>query len=212
MRLSHLRILTLLIVFFSCNQNQQSQSDFPKEKVTPDILVKDTEAILKLIKQTLSWSETGAIDLLPVLTDSVDSIYIGFDMEKLKANLEKLRATGFFAREFIDNYNQMILKLDKNFRNKEYDKWMVGELPTFNFANDYDPWWNGQESFSVQSGIIEVIKFDGSKGDFYFKCGGKRGACDGLENYSMKFSVVKESNKWKISYMEGFDYQEGIKG
>jgi hypothetical protein len=165
-----------------------------------------------LIKQVLIWADSdNSINLLPVLTDSKDSIYIGFDLEKHRENLNKLEATDFFTLEFIENYNQIILALDKGLRTGEYDVWLVGSLPTFIFANDYSPWWNGQERFLIEKGIIEQINSDNNNGEFYFICGDKQNGCEGLENYKMKFSVIKKDNKWKISYLQGFNFKESTR-
>jgi hypothetical protein len=101
------------------------------------------------------------------------------------------------------------LTLDRKLRNKEYEEWLVGDLPTFIFANDYSPWWNGQERFSIEQSLIEQINLD--KGEFYFVCGDKGGGCDGLVKYKMRFRVTYEESKWKISYLEGFDFKESTR-
>jgi hypothetical protein len=172
----------------------------------------EKEEINKLIKQVLSWSESReSVKLLPVLADSLDSIYIGFDMDKLTENIDKLKETRFFSTEFIENYEQIIITLDRKLKNKEFNEWLVGDLPPFKFHNNYNPWWGGQESFPVQLVIVEIVSLSKDKGEFYFKCGGKEQECRGLENYKMKFRVVKENNEWKISYLLGFDHEESIR-
>jgi hypothetical protein len=198
----------------SCYQKNKT-ADTTENKLenlqTSDISV-DKGEIQNLIRQVLNWADSkNRIDLLPVVTDSYDSVYIGFDLDKHKQNLEKLKSTGFFSTEFIDNYDKIILTLDKGLRNGNYEKWFVGDLPTFIFANDYSPWWSGQESFSIEKSVIELIKLDKEKGEFYFVCGDKVAGCEGLENYKMRFRVVRENNKWKISYMEGFDFKESTR-
>jgi hypothetical protein len=149
---------------------------------------REKEEISKLIKQVLSWSESReSVKLLPVLADSLDSIYIGFDMDKLTENIDKLKETRFFSTEFIENYEQIIITLDRKLKNKEFNEWLVGDLPPFKFHNNYNPWWGGQESFPVQLVIVEIVSLSKDKGEFYFKCGGKEQECRGLENYKMKF-------------------------
>lgn len=202
------------LTFSSCYQKNKT-ADTTENKLenlqTSDISA-NKEEIQNLIRQVLNWADSKSrIDLLPVVTDSNDSVYIGFDINKHKQNLEKLKSTGFFATEFIDNYNQIILTLDNGLRNGEYEKWLVGDLPTFIFANDYSPWWSGQESFSIENSEIELIKLDKGNGEFYFTCGDKVVGCEGMENYKMRFSVIRENNKWKISYMEGFDFKESTR-
>jgi len=205
--------VTVICIFSSC---VRAQNDQKTEKQTANFEVtdiqKDTEEIQKLIQRVLSWSESKeSVDLLPILADSKDSVYVGFDMDKLKENLNKLKETSFFSSEFIENYNQIILTLDRKLKNKEYIEWLVGDLPPFKFANDCNPWWNGQEYFSLQLDIVEKINLSKDEGEFYFKCGSMGNDCSGLEGYKTRFRVVKRENKWKISYMQGFDYLESTK-
>jgi hypothetical protein len=181
-----------------------------KEKSENSIATEtDKEEIEKLLIQVLKWSDSKeSISLLPALTDSKDSIVIGFDMEELKTNLERLKETGFYANEFIENYNQIILTLDRKLRNKEfkYETWFVGDLPIFKFANGWNPWCCCQDYAVSQLEGVEIVKLNDKFGEL--KC--KR--TEGSSWIDFKFNVVKEDNKWKISYMQGFDFEEGTKG
>jgi hypothetical protein len=205
--------ITTVISFGSCVHSQNNQmTEKQTEYFEVADIQKDKGDIQKLIQQVLSWSESKeSIDLLPVLTESQGGIYIGFDMDKLTENLDKLKETGFFSYEFIENYNQIIITLDRKLRNKDYIEWLVGDLPPFKFANDCNPWWNGQEYFPLQLVIVENISLSKDKGEFYFRCGSTGQECSGLEGYKTRFRVVKEDNKWKISYLQGFDYNESTK-
>lgn len=204
-------ILTFLIVtvfsISSCvNAQNKQKTEQQTENIEVTVVQKDKEEMQKLIQQALIWSESKeSIDLLPVLTDSKDSIYIGFDMDKLKENLYKLKVAGFFSAEFIENYNQIILTLDRKLRNKEYIEWLVGDLPPFKFANDIAPWCLCQGFSSEQFDDVEIIKIDSKSGELMWNW--KKGT-DWMD---FKFSVVKEEDKWKISYMQGFDYKESTK-
>jgi hypothetical protein len=209
-----LTLITVIVICISICVHAQNSQKTEKQSVNLEVtdIQKDTEEIQKLIQQVLSWSESKeSVDLLPVLVDSKDSVYVGFDMDKLKENLNKLKETSFFSSEFIENYNQIILTLDRKLRNKEYIEWLVGDLPPFKFANDCNPWWNGQEYFSLQIVIVEKISLSKDEGEFFFKCGRMGKECSGLEGYKTRFRVVKWENKWKISYMQGFDYMESTK-
>jgi hypothetical protein len=187
--------LILGFILLSCN----NQNPSPKDEVQ----IKD------LIIQVLEWGDSKkSIDLLPVVTDSNDSIYVGFDLVAHKKNLEILKQTNLFTKGFIENYNQIILTLDKGLRDGKYETWLVGDLPPFIFANDYSPWWDGQESFPLEQGMIELISSDKNNGEYYFKCDNNLNGFEGLESYKMRFKVSKEANKWKISYLEGFEFKE----
>ncbi len=112
---------------------------------------KDEAQIKNLIIQVLEWGDSKkSINLLPVVTDSKDSIYLGFDLVTHRKNLVILKQTNPFTNGFIENYNQIILTLDKGLRDGAYETWLVGELPTFIFANDYSLWWDGQNSFPLE--------------------------------------------------------------
>ncbi len=204
----------LVVVLISCNQNTNLTvpTDYQGSIIKSAHNSDDKEDIQKLIIQVLNWSDTNeTIALKPVLTDSKDSLIIGFDMEELKSNLKLLKKTNYFSSEFIDNYKHIILTLDKKLRNGEYGEWLVGDLPPFIFENDYIPWRNGQEWFSLDLAKIETINLTKNKGEFYLICEDQGHRCEGLENYAMRFEVVKEDNRWKISYLEGFNYKESTR-
>jgi hypothetical protein len=218
-----MKLLTLIIgfIFLGCTQKKNSdnstvqQTDSLKTVTTSN----DKEEIKNLIRNVLSWSESKktSIDLLPVLTDSKDSVYIGFDLKKHKENLDKLEKTNFFAKEFIENYNQIILTLDKKLRNKEYNEWLVGELPTFIFANDVDPWTSCQDvPYDEPSpwNFVEIkeINLNDKNGEIEWKWGKLKPDTDpSWKEFSYRFKVVKENNEWKVSYLQGFDFKESTR-
>lgn len=220
MRNIKLYISIVMLTFLTCSQNKASNNPtVQKIGVAKTVAIsKDYEEIQTLIRQVLNWAESKeSINLLPVLTDSNDSVYIRFDLKKHKENLDKLHQTGFFAKEFIDNYNQIILTLDQKIRNKEYDEWFVGDLPTFLFANDVDPWTSCQDvpydEPSPWSYIeIKEIKLSDRSGEFEWKWGKLKPDTDpGWKNFSYRFNVVIEKNEWKISYLRGFDFTESTR-
>jgi len=173
----------------------------------------DKEEIQYLIRQVLKWSDSKkTINLLPVLTNNKDSIYIGFDLDKHKATLVNLRETNFFTTEFIENYNQIILTLDKKLRNKEFEYWLVGDLPTFIFANDVNPWCLCQDNLDWEFVEVEIIDLKSDNGELNWKWGNLSSNNDpSWKEFSYKFKVVKDNNKWKIDYMEGFDFKESTR-
>lgn len=228
MKYLNLAAFALLFTLAGCSQNAQ-QTDSKSD--TTLVVKTDSAAIVKkpdtsadkaeiqgLIRKTLNWAEhKNEIDLLPALTDSKDSSCIGFDKIKLKANLEKLKATGYFSQTFIENYNQIILTLDKKIRGKEFEKWNTYELPTFAFGNDADPWCECQDvpfdkpdPWSLVD--IEVISLEGDKGELNWKWGGfTAGANKSWADIKYRFKVEKENGQWKIAYLQGFDFANAVK-
>jgi len=193
------------IVILGCNYDNKSSATTTNFGTTISFSYeKDKIEIQNLIQQMLKWSASKeSIDLLPIVER--DSICIGFDIDKVDQNLEKLKASGLFADEFMNNYKRIVQTLDKKIKNKEFQSWNVHELPTFNFANDINPWCLCQDSPTMENIEIKIIKMKNDSGELLWKWKLDLGWSD------FKFRVAKEDNKWKISYLEGFDYNESIK-
>jgi hypothetical protein len=215
MKKNRLLILLIGLTILSCNQTSQrtNSTENKAENLTTSENLVDKEEIQNLIIQVLIWADSKkTIDLLPMITDSEDSVYIGFDLEKHKLNLQKLKETNFFATEFIDNYNQIILTLDKGIRNSEYEQWLVGDLPTFIFANDANPWCGCQDNMDWNTVEVKVISLDNEKGDINWFWGNlSANTHSSWKEFNYNFKVVKENKKWKIAYLQGFDFKESTR-
>lgn len=220
--MNHFRLwtVTLGLTLFSCNDKPSVSLTAGRiEQTSVDPVLTDQNKIRDLIRQTLIWADSkNSINLHPVIADSNDSVYIGFDLEKHKDNLTKLKSTGFFAAEFIDNYDQIILTLDKGLRDGTYEQWLVGDLPTFIFANDADPWCQCQDvPYDNPSpwGLVEVepISLDAEKGTLNWKWGGplEQNSGPGWKEFRYDFRVVNEDGNWRIAYLRGFDFKESTR-
>ena len=214
--MKYFKLTTLIFGFllFGCNQANNNTTSLTEEKVSTSAA--DKEQIQNLIRQVLNWADSkNSIDLLPTKSDSKDSVYIGFDLDKHRLNLDKLKATNFFVTEFIENYNQIILTLDKGLRNGKYGQWLIGDLPTFIFANDVQPWTMCQDvPFDKPNPLdfIEINITNSDKGEAVWKWGKLELNTDqSWKDFSYKFRVVKENDKWKISYLQGFDFKESTR-
>lgn len=204
----------LLILLFGltlncCSQNNQSASvtDNHTEGLSLTESSDDIEEIRKLIRQVLEWADSNnAIDLLPVVTDISESVYVGFDLEKHPQNLETLKKTEFFAAEFIENYNWIILTLDRKMRDREFVEWRVGYLPPFIFASDQSPWCNCQDNLHWEKAEVKVNSLTSTQGNLIWNWG-DLGPDYHLswKEFEYEFKVIRENGKWKVSYMEGFD-------
>ncbi|HEY2580465.1 MAG TPA: hypothetical protein VGI43_01585 [Mucilaginibacter sp.] len=219
MKYLKLGISIIAICLFSCNRTDKHQkstrADTTKKIKSPVISSSqnDNEEIQNLIRNMLAWSDSkNRVLLVPVITNGKDSIYTSFDLNELKANLEKLKATNFFSAEFIENYKQIILTLDQEMKDKKFSPWSTGELPPFNFANDVNPWCDCQDNSSWSAIKVCVVNLNNESGELYWKWGDlDANASADWKDFRYKFKVKKEDGKWKISYMEGFDFNDSIK-
>lgn len=211
--MKHIKLATLIfgLFLFGCNQADTKTTSVTEEKTSTS--ANDKEQIQNLIRQVLSWADSkNSIDLLPVIADKKDSVYIGFDFDRHKQNLEKLRQTNMFALEFIENYNQIIFTLDKGLKAGDYDQWLVGDLPTFIFSNDHSPWCNCQDNDDWNKVEIRVIKLTDNEGELEWTWGNlSANTHQSWKEFAYKFRVVKENNKWKIAYLTGFDFKESTR-
>ena len=220
MKNSTLFLMFLCLTFLSCNQNKAANSNEKQAEIDLISVGKqaDKEEIQNLIQQVLIWADSeNAIELLPMQTDNKGANYIGIDLDKHTHNLKTLKATDFFATEFIENYNQLILTLDKGLKSGEYDKWAVGDLPPFTFANGINPWTESQDvpydNPSPWNFIeIEELDMDKNNGEFNWKWGDLDSSVDSSwKKFRYYFKVNKENDKWRISYLNGFDLNNNTK-
>lgn len=202
------------LVLCAC-KNEKPADDISETdtlQVTAPVAKKDNVAVKKdlalLINKTISWaSYDEGITVLPTLEK--DSVYTGFDFAEHTKNLDKLRASGFFEKGFINNYDKIIKELDRKIKAKEFDTWLVGDLPPFSFANDADPWCNCQDDPGDWNTVrVGVNSLNADAGKFFYYFGNGEPKAD---EYNYKFDAVKENGQWKITYMEGFDYDRSIK-
>ncbi len=215
MNMKYLTLLTLTfgLLLFGCSGGTKpaalAQAGTGTVKLPDD--PKRKGEIQALMRQMLKWADSkNAIEVLPAFSE--DSTYVGFDLDKLHQNLEKLKETGFFAEEFIDNYDRIIRTLDKKIKNNEFEKWNVGELPTFAFANDASPWCSCQDNMPWDDVEVEVVNLNGDKGELTWNWGKLSPGTDpSWKDFSYKFRVVKIDGKWKVSYLQGFDYKDSVK-
>jgi hypothetical protein len=209
--MKHIRLTTLIfgILLFGCNQADIKKSAAAEEKLSTSI--DDKAQIQKLIQQVLKWSDSkNTIDVLPYSIDSKDSTCNGFDIDKLKSNLQELRRIEYFAEEFIQNYKQIIQTLDIKIKNNEFEKWHpYGELPTFPFANDVNPWCECQDNREWDLVEVKVISLTADKGELDWFWGNlDQDTNESWKEFNSFFRVVKENGKWKIAYMHGFDFKK----
>lgn len=192
------------LILAGCSRTTELQNSREEIRTlnSPDVF-SDSIRIQEVVRHVLDWSQSdSAIVVDPVF--ETEGVYY-FDKEELRRNVDKLKLTGFFADEFIENYNQIILTLDKKLRSKELEEWPVGDLPPYKFANHIDPWCMCQGYSSQEFDSIEIVKMGDRSGELIWRWK------EGSSWINFKFRVVKDDSEWKISYMQGFDYDKSIK-
>ncbi|TFF40799.1 hypothetical protein [Mucilaginibacter psychrotolerans] len=220
-------IVVLVVCLLGCKENSKPKATEKQAKAILKVsapatadTTKDKQEIQKLMRNLLVWAEEGkkVPDLLPFVINPRDSTVTGFDLGKLKGVDDSLRITGFFSKEFIDNYNQIIQVLDGKMRDKEIAPFSTGEIPPFAFDSDVDPWcdcqdvpYDGANAFSVAANLVEVhiVNLNKESGRMYWTWGSlPKDVSPDWRTVTYKFSVKKEGGKWKISYLQGFDIKK----
>ncbi|HLN94977.1 MAG TPA: hypothetical protein VK183_05015 [Flavobacterium sp.] len=171
-------------------------------------VVDNKAQIQELIRRVYKWHEAKEPADDEMITDSNDSLYIGFSQTVLKRELAEMKATNLFSKAFLDNYHRIFITLDRKLRRNEI-VWPVGELPPF--GSGADPWCNCQDipyDNPWDSIAVEIVRLTDEKAELVWKWG-DTGANTSPEwkQARYRFRVVKEDAKWKIAYMEGFDFE-----
>ncbi len=171
---------------------------------------KDKAEIKQLIRKALKWvDKESSLHLYPLLKENPTGFYLGFDLDEHKKNLKKLESSQFFSAAFFDNYNNIYQALDRKLRDKEIE-WRVGELPPF--GNNANPWCNCQDVPYDKPNPWESIEVDfvgdeNGRVSALWTWGSLKGEVEEeLKKHPYRFDVVKEKGKWKIDYLEGFDF------
>ncbi len=215
------------ILFVGCGNKEASETAVTSEADTlktespamENVQVADDRTQLQnLVRKVLNWaSAKQSIGVFSALEDPKDSLYTGFDLRVHERNVEGLKKTGFFAKEFTDNYDKIIRTLDKNLRSGKYGQWLVGDLPSFRFANDVNPWCACQDVPFDNPNPYDYLEVDDLKiengtatANWYW---GNRPGSSALADreYPYRFRAVKENDVWKISYMQEFDFDDAVK-
>jgi hypothetical protein len=233
MRPFSLLIILLGLLLLGCQEAENNTKSVVKEKVANSSA--DKAQIQVLLRQALHWANAkDAIALLPVVTDSKDSVYIGVNLAQHNRNLAKLKATDFFSTGFIANYNHLVLAIDAGMRSGTYEPWLVGDGLTIVFVSEVNAWcscqdvpydnpnpWDNIEISLVNQGKtnVEAI-WRWGKLELMVDPGELKADPDMLDtdpvvkewkDFSYKVLVTKETGKWKIAYLQGFDFKEGTR-
>lgn len=184
-------ITTVLILFFysafACAQSTNT-SAAANSKV-------DSADLQALVVKLLKWHQADKkADFEPLLKNPKDSVYAGVDWTAHKKRVGELEKTGFFTKEFMDNYQKIALQLDKELKQNR-TKYMVGDLPPYDHPNE---WCNCQDypSNALKRLKIVALKTDGNAASFKWTWG---------NHFFYAVKAKKENNVWKIAELEQFN-------
>lgn len=192
-----IKLLTLFSIFilFACTSADKTAVEEGKQ--VPASSNTDEENLLKLTRNLYDWHETNSSksDFEPI-SDEQDSAYVGLDLEKHKKRLTELKKTGFFAADFLKNYDKIALSIDADLKNKKME-WLVGDMPPF--GNDANPWCNCQDNPDNywKTLTIKDLELDNNVATFNWTWGNDF-------NYTIK--AIKTGDEWKITYLQGFNF------
>ena len=191
-------IFTLaLLLLFSCKKENKivEISNSKIDKTIEGNISDEKENLQALLRNLYQWQETKSSNN-DFNVNSKDSLYISLNLKDHQIRLDELKKTGFFSKNFVENYNKIGLKIDSGLKSGELE-WAVGELPPF--GNDANPWCDCQDNPENywKTLTIQKIKINGDVADLTWTWG---------NDFEYKVTAVKDNNSWKIDYLEGFDF------
>ncbi|MES2627500.1 MAG: hypothetical protein V4616_00900, partial [Bacteroidota bacterium] len=109
--------------------------------------------------------------------------------------------TNLFSREFMENYQDIALQLDKELKQNP-SKYLNEELPYY--GRDANVWCNCQDypSDIFERLALKSIKKEKDVASYYWESG---------EDLRYFVKTKRENGHWKIMYLEGLDLKEYIK-
>jgi len=185
------------LIFISCNQT----------RTKTDSAIDDKTQIKNLVIQVLKWhdKDKSSDELKPIFNPN-DSLAIGMDLQALSNELDKFTKSNLFDKEFIDNYSKIVKAIDKKIKTKEII-FKDGDMPPYAGA---DSWCNCQDiPYDNPWDKIDVkfINLDKENAVLTWTWGNSEWSKD----FNYKVSAKKFRGTWKISYLQGFDYNVMIK-
>jgi hypothetical protein len=182
------------------NTHKNLATDLSAIKTKDSTTAEDSIALTALVKNIYQWHERSlkeTRDFDVKKEHPADTLFKGIDWVNHNNILNKLRKTGFFAAEFLENYQNIALQIDKALKSGT-TIWPVNELPTI-AGYEADPWFSAQdfpENNYWERMILKNIQWNKDLASFLW-------SVDDQFNNTMK--AKKENGTWKISYMQGFN-------
>lgn len=199
-------VLILVLVLISCGEAGSSKSSASADTIHSDKTVTivasdkvDSLEITTLLRNMYRWYETKNTigEFSPTTNTSKDTLYIGIDWKKHNNRLKQLKETGFFANDFLDNYQKIAVYIDSQLKDGS-TQWYVGEISPF--EPDANAWCNCQDN--PEKYWEKLTIFDIHTSQELTTCKWTWG-----DDFSYSVAVKKENGLWKIAYLDGFDFK-----
>ncbi|MBF4516276.1 DUF3828 domain-containing protein [Flavobacterium sp. ANB] len=161
----------------------------------------DKQQIQTLIRKAYEWIYTKKTEIdFDVVPNKKGDKYIGINLKAHNKVVEKLKNSGFFAQQFIDNYNKIGLKINDNLKTNKME-YLVNDLPPY--GNDSDYWCDCQDNPEAFWKTLKInnLKVENNKATFYWTWT----QWEQTPNYQV--TVVKENGSWKIAALDGLNYK-----
>jgi hypothetical protein len=160
--------------------------------------IADSTEIVKLLHNAYKWHGTEGKDIIDFQIIVKDSFQVGVDTAKSKQTLTVLKKTNYFSSGFLENYQKIWLKTDSALKHGKY----YNEI-NFSFQ-DADPWTFFQDDAGNYWDSLKIsdMALNADTASLKWMLGGKYPT----DKYMVK--LKRESNVWKISYLQGFDIHQ----
>jgi hypothetical protein len=178
--------LILWISYIASSCNYSNKEDESRKN-------RDSTELRNLLISLYKWHTPG--NDFDVITQ--DSFQIGLDTSKLNSTLKELKETDFFTDEFLNTYRKIGEKIDFKLRHDT-----IKYCDEINFVfQDADPYTFFQDDVSSWDSLkITDLSIANDTSSLQWILLNGPYATD---KYKVKFK--RENNKWKISYLQGFD-------
>ncbi|WP_428231698.1 hypothetical protein [Flavobacterium sp.] len=163
-------------------------------------IASDKQQLETLLRKTYEWIETKSLKIdFDVVKNKKGDKYIGLNLKAHNKRVEELKKTNFFAKEFLDNYNKIGLKIGDNLKTKKIE-YLVGDLPPY--GNDTNMWCDCQDSPEEywKTMKISIVKIENNKANLNWTW------TEWKDKSKYNVKAIKENGIWKIACLEGFDY------
>ncbi len=200
-------IIIALLSLTACKKSEDvKDSKVVTTTINEKALTNDRKTIEDLVRDMYIWNEKRDYkhEFEPVIKNGKA---VGYNLDSHKIFLKELLDSGFFSQEFIANIDKVFQEQNKLLTNGKV-QWREGEMGPF--QGDANVWCGCQDEPAEDAYNKLTLHFenlDNNSAKFYWNWEGY-GDDWAAKQYYMR--AVKEDGKWKIAYMQGWDYNANL--